>query len=56
MKKRPFASPPQRRLIRGPLSLRGNRRLAPSSKALDRLDSANAQVVAQLNHFWYIEP
>jgi hypothetical protein len=38
------------------LSLRGNRRLAPSSKALDRLDSANAQVVAQLNHFWYIEP
>ena len=28
--------------------------VASPSRALDRLDGANAQVVAQLNHFWYI--
>ena len=29
--------------------------VAPPSRALDRLDGANAQVIAKLNHFWYTE-
>ena len=30
--------------------------VATPSRALDRLDGADAHVVAQLNHFWYMEP